>query len=37
MSFLTHSEADRQEMLAAVGVSSVRELYGSFTAISRRV
>ncbi|MEJ2311108.1 MAG: aminomethyl-transferring glycine dehydrogenase subunit GcvPA [Gemmatimonadales bacterium] len=27
MSFLTHSEADRQSMLAAVGASSIRDLY----------
>ena len=32
MSFLTHSEADRREMLAAVGVSSVRDLYGDIPA-----
>jgi glycine dehydrogenase subunit 1 len=28
MSFIPHSEADRREMLARVGVSDVRELYG---------
>ena len=28
MSFLTHSEADRREMLAAIGIADERELYG---------
>jgi glycine dehydrogenase subunit 1 len=28
MSFIPHSEADRREMLARIGVSDIRELYG---------
>ena len=32
MSFIPHSEADRREMLARIGVSDVRELYGDVPA-----